>query len=261
MESKSYRAPAVKRAVKIIEFLANHGDFSYKLTDMAKELNFSKSTLHGILHTLVEVNWLKKGPKGDYSINDYLFNVIKKGINSNRAVDRLAELAKPFMEEIAEKTDETVFLGVRHPSKEKVIIRVCVEGKKEFNINASPGVRVPLMAGAIGKVFLSELDDKSLINFLKSKKLPKFTKNTITDPDLMFKEIKKVKELGYATDYEEYLPGVVAIAVPVFFSQKVLGTMWVVGFSSQFDNKLLESTKEKLKETSKILSKLIQIQS
>ena len=258
---KSYRAPAVKRAVKVIEFLAKRGDSSYKLTKIAKELNLSKSTLHGILHTLVELNWLKKGSKGNYSINEHLFKLIKKGENSNNLLDRLVWLAKPFMEEIAEKTNETVFLGVRHPiNPDKVLIKECVEGKKEFNINAAPGIKIPLMAGAVGKVFLSELNEKDLLNFLKSKRLPKYTDKTITDLEEMVKEIKKVKELGYATDFEEYLPGVVAVAVPVYFDERIIGAMWVAGFSSQFDEKLLKKAKEMLKSASKILSKLIQNQ-
>ncbi len=261
MEKKSYRAPAVKRAVKVIEFLAKKGTSSYKLTEIAKELNFSKSTLHGILHTLVELNWLKKGSNGSYSISEHLFELIKKSENSNSLIDRLVWLAKPFMEEIAEKTNETVFLGVKHPTNpDKVIIKECVEGKKEFNINATPGIKIPLMAGAVGKVFLSELEEKELLNSLKSKKLPKYTDRTITDFEEMFREIKKVKELGYATDHEEYLPGVVAVAVPIYFDKKIIGAMWVVGFSSQFDEKLLKKAKEMLMNASKILSRLIQNQ-
>jgi len=66
--------------------------------------------------------------------------------------------------------------------------------------------------------------------------LPQFTENSITNKDDYIKELLKVREKGFATDFEEYIRGVNAISVPLTGpSERPVAALWMVGFSHTFD--------------------------
>lgn len=119
------------------------------------------------------------------------------------------------MEFLAEDLGGSVFLGKKE--EDKVIIKESVEGYKEMRIAARLGVKLPLLAGALDKMFLAdEINNNNIDSILDNIKLPKFMEHTITDRNLLVTEIKKVRNQGYAIDDEEYLRGVRAIATPIF---------------------------------------------
>ena len=60
------------------------------------------------------------------------------------------------------------------------------------------------------------------MKFLKNIKTPKTAKNTITDISQFKKELKKIKNQGYAFDDEEWFNGMVGLSVPIFNSKKEL---------------------------------------
>ncbi len=72
---------------------------------------------------------------------------------------------------------------------------------------------------------------------MAEKPLPEFTNYSITDPIKYAKEIIKVKEQGYATDFEEYMPGVNAACVPISDMRgRILAAIWMVGFANNFNS-------------------------
>lgn len=46
--------------------------------------------------------------------------------------------------------------------------------------------------------------------------LKRFTDRTITDPELLAEELKRIEEEGVGIDNEEFMAGMVAVSVPVF---------------------------------------------
>lgn len=106
------------------------------------------------------------------------------------------------------------------------------ESPVEFKITAQVGARIPLFAGATGKVFLSGLQELVIREVIKEDTLPKFTENSITNKDDYFKELLMVREKGFATDFEEYIRGVNAISVPLNGPlERPVAALWMVGFS------------------------------
>ena len=78
----------------------------------------------------------------------------------------------------------------------------------------SVGTRWPAHATSTGKVLLAALADSDLEALLASP-LPALTPRTITDPAALRRELRRVRERGYATGIEELEPGFMAVAVPV----------------------------------------------
>jgi len=87
-------------------------------------------------------------------------------------------------------------------------------GSHRMGTTPSLGTRWPAHATSTGKVLLAALDDDDLAELLKSP-LAALTSRTITDPVALRRELRRVRDRGYATGIEELEPGFMAVAVPV----------------------------------------------
>ena len=245
-----YKAPAIERATKVIEYIAFAKD-PVRLSPLALDLGLSKSSLHGILHTLVEAGWLQKDKQSGFRIHPTIMNLFLP-LQQNPKIRRVA---RPFMDYLAEQTTESVFLGQRNATK--VVILDCVQGSQDMQIGARAGAHIPLLAGAIGKIFLSDLSTSEIKALLAETDLPAFTANSIRDPEAFVQTVDTVKKQGYALDNEEYLPGVKAVAVPIRREGRLAAALWIVGFSSQFTDKALIRARRRLVDAGELISRIL----
>jgi DNA-binding IclR family transcriptional regulator len=160
------------------------------------------------------------------------------------------------MERLAARIGESVFLGM--PQGDRVIILSCTEGRNELRVSSPSGTTLPLLAAATGKVFLSSLPGEEAEKILRSRPLPAFTERSIRDPERFLREVDEVRVRGYATDDEEYLRGVRAVAAPVKLHGDLVAILWIVGFSSSLDAAAMERAGEELVEAASLLSRLLE---
>lgn len=197
------------------------------ISELSKSLGISKGTIHGITSALEEIGVLIRDPfTKKYNLGYALVELRKKGLSRIP----LREVARRHMEELVEDTDETVFLGIL--KDDHILILDVAESTKELKITSPSGTKIPLTAGATGKVFLAYMEEKSALRYLTANGLVKYTESSITDLDRYLQEIKEVRKKGFATDHEEYLQGVKAVAALIRTQGPVLAAVWVVGFSS-----------------------------
>ena len=244
-----YRAPAIQRAVRICEYIAQSSTRP-QLIELAEHFQLSKSTIHGILHTLLDMHWLSKDSKGRYSLHEHFLQIFQMVY----AKWSVLEIARPFMQEIWKRFNESVFLGVK--DGDGVLIRECI-GSREMGIRASPGAKLPLLAGALGKVFLTDMSRDELREFLWNNTLPRYTHNSITKFTSMEEEVRKVRNKGVATDDEEYLSGVRAVASPIYYEGSAFAALWVAGFRSQISDEVMEAIQKDLIYSSHIITQLL----
>jgi len=76
------------------------------------------------------------------------------------------------------------------------------------------GRRVPPHCTALGKVLLA-YDFEALEHVLAKGSLPALTPNTITNPEVLKRELERVRSQGYAMDWEEFHEGTICVAAPV----------------------------------------------
>lgn len=220
-----YDAPILKKALDVLKLLCRRGE-PLGVTEIATILAISKSTTYGILQALGEEGLIHKDTATKkYSVGRELENLARLILKGQ---DIIAQ-ARPILERLVQEVEESVFLGMRENDTVKVI--EVVEAKKSIKITAPVGMRLPITAGAIGKLFLSTRRDREIIAFLKEKGLPRYTDNSITDLETFLQEIRKTRELGYSTDREEYLRGVNALATFIYQDGNPVGAIWLVGFS------------------------------
>jgi IclR family transcriptional regulator, KDG regulon repressor len=251
---KKYGAPSVKKAFAILSAVSSSKD-GMGVSDLAKKLKIAKSTVHGMTSTLEELGAVMRDPlTKKYKLG---FTLLEIGRSAYSQID-LQTAARPVTETLMERTRTSVFLGILN--WHQVTILDIVESRQELNITAPVGSIIPLLAGAVGKVFLAAMSEQQAAKIIKSKGLPRFTDNSIVDPDLYFSELNQVRQKGYAVDDEEYILGVRAVASPLTGLGQLRSAIWAVGFKASLDEKKMQTLTTETHKAAQTISRRIQQQ-
>lgn len=154
---------------------------------------------------------------------------------------------------------ESVFLAIQNG--DNVIVIDIVESRKDFKITSPIGTSIPLQAGAVGKLFLSLMDAKDLRKYLHGNPLVRYTANTIIDSDLFTAALENVRKNGFATDDEEYISGVRAVAASIKRYGAYTPAIWVVGFKASMSDKNLEPIIKQTRAAADKITKKLSFQS
>jgi IclR family transcriptional regulator, acetate operon repressor len=90
-----------------------------------------------------------------------------------------------------------------------------VETAEPLRMHLEPGSRHPLHCTAGGKLFLSQLSLAERAALLDKLILTARTPHTLTDRAKLDEELARLAERGISTDREEFITGMVGVAVPV----------------------------------------------
>lgn len=243
-----YKAPAVHKAFEILRIVAESRS-EMGISQLAKHLGFSKSTTHGLVQALLHVAALDQNPQRK---KFFLGPAIVELAFRNWNYFRVAEHSQPLLDELRDRINETVFLGA--VSRSRGLIMATAEATKPLKISSPPGTTIPLLAGAVGKVFLAQQDEAQVRQLINERGLPRFTAQSIVSEKEYLAELTRVRAQGYALDNEEYLPGVRAVAIGLGNHRGLPLAIWVVGFADSMSDeempKIVEgtmATAEKLK--------------
>lgn len=202
---------AVDRAVTILQLIAREGEA--RVSDLARALGVNRSTAFRILSTLEQRGMVvQDGERGAYRLGS---GVVELAAAATREGLPLTVLARPLCEALAAEIGETVNLAIF--DGEAVISVDQVLGSATLTTVNWIGQRTPAHATSAGKVFLAFMSDEERARHLAAH-LPAYTDHTITDPQLLERELDIVRHRGYATTSEEHEAGLAALAAPVFDS-------------------------------------------
>ena len=251
---KKYDAPSVKKAFAILSTISSSRD-GRGVSDLAKKLKMAKSTVHGMTSALEELGAVMRDPlTKKYKLG---FTLLEIGRSAYAQID-LQTSARPITEKLMEKTQTSVFLGILNWGQ--VTILDIVEARQDLNITAPRGSTIPLLAGAVGKVFLASMSKEQALKLINSRGLPRFTDNSIVDTDLYFNELRQVSQKGYAVDDEEYILGVRAVAAPLMGLGQLRSAIWAVGFKASLNEKKMQMLATETQKAAKAISRRIQEQ-
>lgn len=243
MKKTGYSAPSVQKAFKILQMIADSPS-GLGVSELAKKLGMGKSTVHGITMGLEALGVLIRDPV--HKKFNLGYSLLELGRKTYARIE-LRDVARAPMERLMEKVGETVFLGILNG--DHVTILEVVESHHEMKITSPPGTRLPLLAGATGKVFLSLVEEKKAKEIVQKLGLVRFTAKSVVDQKKFLKEVEETRKRGYAIDDEEYMLGVRAIAVPIPTTSPPLAAMWVVGFTSSLNDQKMERVIPEIKKT------------
>jgi DNA-binding IclR family transcriptional regulator len=137
----------------------------------------------------------------------------------------------PFLRELSQTVNEAVLMSLR---RGQIVFNVEVVNAERF-LNVTPdSTTFNLYSTGVGKMFLANMSEKDLEEYLSSVILKPRTPNTITDMDELKRHLNKIKKDGVAYDDEEQELGLRMIAAPIFdWDEKIAAAIGVVGPSSR----------------------------
>lgn len=203
--------PAVEKTARILRALAEGGR-PQGISELARALNVSKGTLRDILLTLDAHGFVIRDPDTRFRLGPQLRTLADASSPDMRAI------AQPHLVSLMETFGETAVLGVVHDGKLEIAARA--EPSTGLHMSAPLGRRLPLDAGAHGKVLLHG------------------------------------EAIGY--DDQELFRGVRAVAAPITDARgRRVAAVMVVGFKERIDLRTLRRIGERCASAGAAMSRRI----
>jgi DNA-binding IclR family transcriptional regulator len=199
----------VERTASILKSLSKG---SNTITDITVDCGISKTTVHRLLNSM---------EKADLVIYDsiihryYLGPLVTQLIYDPRITHEfLISCSADELKHLFEISRETVLMDILFGFQHILLYEIPSEYVLKVT-EGKPGNKVLLTVGATPKVLLSQLTDAELQNVVRGIKTHSLVHTSETDQELLFTEIKRIRQEGYAVSYGERIAGIIGISAPV----------------------------------------------
>ena len=111
-------------------------------------------------------------------------------------------------------------LQLHHAGRHQVLYIDRVEAQWPLRLTLDVGSHVPLHCTASGKLFLAEMPAAERDALIAQLPLTRMTRHTITSAKALRAECEAIAAQGWSNDREEFIAGLIAVAVPVRDSER-----------------------------------------
>ncbi len=175
--------------------------------DIAKRCNLSNSTVSRLTSTLVKMGYLMHdAPSGKYRLG---MATLSLGMGMLAKLD-VRQIARPFLQEIADFSQGVVSLGVRDR-----LSMLCIEtcrSRSALTLQLDVGTRLPITTSSMGRAYLAEAGQAELDEvFERVSELDERSSHLIRQG--IEQALKDYQELGCTCSFGEWQGDVNGIAV------------------------------------------------
>lgn len=197
------------RVLELLQTVASSGR-SYSLPELSAVLRISKPTVFRLCQRLEAEGYLEREPGGrHFNVGPSLVRLGLHAVRSGRASVERHAILRALVDQVGETCNCTTLAGT------DVYYLDRVETRWPLRLHLEPGSRVPVHCTSSGKLFLAHMDKGRRDALLSNLKLEAHTPATITSRKELEAELVRIAEAGYSVDNEEFLLGLIAVAVPV----------------------------------------------
>lgn len=200
----------IARLLAALEFIA-HAKGPVTAADLATGLGIPRATAYRLFARLEQGGVVIPEPGGRGFAAGERLSALAMGTltNSIRHAGRHRVL-QALVDQVGETCNLTTLSG------SDVVYLDRVETHWPLRMHLSRGSRVPAYCTATGKLLLSLLPKAEMEALIRVAPLKRFAENTITNADRLVAELARIRADGIGVDNEEFVAGMVAVAVPVF---------------------------------------------
>ncbi len=239
---------SLERAFRLIEAIAQARQ-GIGLAELSKKVGLHNSTTFHLVKTMVALGYVRQDKDKRYRVGRSLFALAAGSLDEVELVG----LATPVLEDLTSASGESGHFAVR--SGDSVVVIAKTSGSGAFQLTDRVGVMRPAHATALGKVLLAALTPDQLDRFLQNHELAALTPKTITEPELLRREIQEVARAGVAYDDGEFNTEVRCVAVPVHdFTGQVVGALGISGAIWRLSIPVLQKQTELVRAAARRLS-------
>jgi DNA-binding IclR family transcriptional regulator len=217
--------------LRILEALAKNGGLR-GVTELARDLGTTKWVIFRHLHTLCEQGFATRDPVSEkYEVGRRL-HALKDALPSRYG---WVHRAREDMLRLRQETQFTVTIAIPLEDRSGVRIIEVQGGNQNQNVMymMKLGAFYQFHCSAHGKLALA-FGDPDLLEATIARGLPRITPKTIVSPEGLRREVKRVRERGWADSFEQAEVNMSALTSPIFSAQGVYeGSIGIFGPSDQ----------------------------
>lgn len=226
---------SVTRVVRILEALCARPEPA-SLADLARELDTPKSSLAALLRGLGDEGFVVP-VDGGWRLGAGAFGLGSALLEARRRLQS-SDLIRDGMRRLAERTGETVVLGVRDPGGETMTYVDSIEGRNPVRFTVSVGDRRPLYSTAGGRALLAALPEPALDGYFAALRPARITPATETNKDALRAAVALARREGVAQTVDQAGEGVTGTAAPIRdAAEELVGALIVAAPSGRWQDR------------------------
>jgi len=203
------------------------------LAELNVTLESPKSSLLNLLRPLVSEGYLIHS-SGVYRLGPSIFRLAA----SVMSAWNFPKLIRPFMEELVARTGESALLSVLNRESEVLTYVEIVDSPHPVRYQIPVGTTRPIYASSAGRLLLAYSDKPWRDQYVNTVAIKLKTATPITRASLT-RELDKIRSEGLSWSIDGFLPGLAAVAAPVFDGDgRCIASLNIAGPSDRFRNDL-----------------------
>ncbi|WP_046176295.1 IclR family transcriptional regulator [Domibacillus indicus] len=200
---------SLERALTLLNIMSDYPD-GIQISRLAEQAGLSKSTIHRLLSTLINMKYVTQDKKTEKYLLGYQILYLSRNMTTNSGI---ISAARPLLEKLCEDINETIHLCIEDNGEVVYIDKI--ESNQTIRMYSRVGSRNPMYCTGVGKVLLSGMLEKEYEQAVSSIEFVRRTAKTIGSLEELNEEIAIVKKQGYALDNIENEEGIRCIAAPI----------------------------------------------
>ena len=209
MNTKTDSSPGL-RLMELLELITRN-DQPLALPELVTLTGWPKPTVHRMLSQLEHGGWLVREPDGRrYAMASRLLRLAEAALSNSTQQGVRHAVLRQLVTEVGESCNLTALSGA------EVVYLDRVESAFPLRLELRPGTRVPAHCSASGKLFLAWMGARQRRAVLDGLTLTRYTASTLTQREALDAQLDAIRRDGHAVDAEEFVEGLLCVAVPVF---------------------------------------------
>lgn len=213
---------SLERAARLLRALGEAGR-PLSAGELAAAVGLPRPTVYRLLQTLCAEGWVAQNGRS-FVIGSAVLWLAARRLDQLE----LRTVGRPVLQELRDRTGETVHLGVLEGGR--VVYVEKLESPGPLRMASMVGRIVPAHSTALGKAMLAYLPREEVEQVIQRHGLVRRTPHTITDPARLFQELAAVRARGFSVDNVENEEGIRCVGAPIFDHRgRVAGALSVSG--------------------------------
>ena len=207
----------------------SHAPEGMSLAELSVALDTPKSSLLNLLRPLVAEGYLIHG-SGVYNLGPSIYRLSASVLSAWN----FPKLIRPFMEELSQRTEETVLLSVLNREAEVMTYVEIIDSPHPVRYQIPVGTTRPIYASTAGRLLLAYADKPFRDEYLRSVAFKTKMAVSMTRTSLK-QELERIRVEGLGWSIDTYTKGLSAIAAPVFDADgQCVAALNIAGPSERF---------------------------
>jgi len=202
-----YHSKAIGRALDVLECFTDE-NAAYNLKEIGGIVKLPESSLFRVLLTLESRGYLAQDGSGCYRLTPrVLYGKLRE------RAERLKELARPYLRELAARFDETSSLAYLFENRIQVLDSV--NTLHEVRVINRPGRVLPPHCSSLGKAITAFQKRELIEQILETFGLSRRTPYTLVDRRAILAQLEEIRACGYAADRQEAAEGGICLGAAI----------------------------------------------